>query len=177
MLSCTITYHLILFLFPLSVPGDQQWSILGSHHRGRIPALWWESGLWKPGSQVHECCPPPQRPLCRGKDSRACREAKNSEQEQIETNSSTQIPPPVSPALWAGVDRHLLYTTTWLFYLSYSPVFAGSDVVSKHIQSSSQQQRNAVVNPTVNNIVFHNSLWNRTHSSYTYLAFLISWGG
>ncbi len=71
--------------FPLvCVTGNQQWSILGSHHRRRIPALWGESRLCQPVPQIHERCPPAQGPLRGGEDSWACREAENTQQEQVE---------------------------------------------------------------------------------------------
>lgn len=82
------------------LPGDQQWSILGSHYRGGIPAFWGEGRLHEPGPQIYEHCPPPQRPLCRGEDCGACWEAANPQQEQIKSKTQQKRPslpaPPVT---------------------------------------------------------------------------------
>lgn len=83
----------------LCPPGDQQWPVLGSHHRRRIPALWGKSWLCKPVPEIHERCPSPQRPLCGGEDSGACREAENTRQEQVEKKTHA-APPGTCTELW-----------------------------------------------------------------------------
>ena len=47
-------------------------------------------GKKKRGTQIYECCPPTERSLCRGEDSGACREAEDSQQEQVDNIEQEQ---------------------------------------------------------------------------------------
>uniref|UniRef100_A0A8C7Y134 Elongation factor like GTPase 1 n=1 Tax=Oryzias sinensis TaxID=183150 RepID=A0A8C7Y134_9TELE len=80
------------------VLGDQQRSVLGSHHRRRVPALRRESRLRQSGAQIHERRPAAERALRGGEAGGARREAEDSGKKQVETLRICRI------RVWVSTD-------------------------------------------------------------------------